>query len=352
VLSKLKELFWHIVVVLVAVALEGLAHWAYDQHLLSANSFWVATGSLIVALFIAFQIWLYFWKKKRPVFILIPAFDDNYFFASLLQSLLAQLQQRNLVGIPISHQGSQSVAGQKWDFNEILRHKHDYAAGIIAGLAPGVGTTEVNHFLTNFAKPVVFVDAVPFSQESAFPDKTAYVGFDDKMGGQLAADGLLKGSPPNLTAPRILVIGGQLKKERQQAFGRQIKTARPNAEVVVNDDGKFSRDEARRIAEQYFETSDHQNRYDGVFCTNDEMALGVLDATRKLPPDVTRPWIVGYDAIPEALRAIQNGAIKNTIVQDTRELAERGSEIVADLLGDRNNLFGKVTQLEPHLYKR
>ena len=302
---------------------------------------------------ISFQLWLYYWNRRRPVFILISPFHNNYFFAGLLQSLLEELWARKLMGVPISHTAGRGPAGQNRDFDEILRHKHDYAGGVVAALEPEVGPDEVKRFLVAFAKPVIFLDAAPFEQEANYPPATAFVGFDDTAGGRQAAKALLNAIAPVSDTPRILVIDGNLKKDRQRAFKGHMETAIPTGVVVVNEHGRFIRDEARRIAEHYFKAYSEKNHFDGIFCTNDEMALGVLDAIPSLPQGVVeRPLIVGYDAIPEAIRAIENGTqLRNTVVQDTRELAQRGAELIADLLEGSPNPYPTISLLQPVIYK-
>ena len=351
--SKLRKhpLYWHLVAALIAGIVELLLGEARKQHLLKGESFWIATGLVVGGLLISLQIWLYYWNRRRLVFVLLPPFHNNYFFAGLLWNLLEELRERDLVGVPISHTSGRGQAGQNRDFDEILRRKQDYMAGIVAGLEPGVGADEVRHFLAAFGKPVVFVDAEPFQQERDYPPTTAYVGFDDKAGARIAADALLDALPKSCSAPRILVIGGNLKKDRQVAFKQHVKTLRPKATVAVDEDGRFLREEACKIAERYLRNG--QVPCDGVFCTNDEMALGALDAMQRLVENGTKPLLVGYDAIPEAVREIEKGTqFKNTVVQETRELAARGSELIADFLEGSRNPLAKVNRLEPVVYKK
>jgi ABC-type sugar transport system substrate-binding protein len=70
----------------------------------------------------------------------------------------------------------------------------------------------------------------------------------------------------------------------------------------------------------------------GIFAINDETALGVLSALEALGrEDVT---VVGYDAIPEARRAIREGtALRADVVQHPREMGAQVLRAVADHLG-------------------
>jgi ribose transport system substrate-binding protein len=343
-------LYGHIVAALIAAVVETILKEAYKWHILTQESFWIATGMVVVGLLVSFQVWLY-WNRRPLVFILMPPFHNNYFYAGLLWSLLDELRRRQLVGVPISH-SSGGPAGQNQDFDEILRRKHDYVAGVIAGLEPGVGADDVKRFIAAFGKPVVLVDAEPFEEEKDYPAAAAYAGFDDAAGGVIAAKALLHVLGRDCAAPRILVIGGNLKTQRQLGFQQHIKTLRPQAVVVVDQDGRFLREEASRIAAQYL--SDEQKHYDGVFCTNDEMALGALDAMLGLSQkDSKPPLLVGYDAIPEAVREIERGTqFKNTVRQDTSELAARGADLIRTFLKGSRNPPAKINRLKPVVYRK
>ena len=64
-----------------------------------------------------------------------------------------------------------------------------------------------------------------------------------------------------------------------------------------------------------------------VFCTNDEMALGAVDAVQKLSAAGEDPGelvIVGVDGTREAIATIDSGGtrFRSTIVQDSRRVAE------------------------------
>jgi ribose transport system substrate-binding protein len=71
-----------------------------------------------------------------------------------------------------------------------------------------------------------------------------------------------------------------------------------------------------------------EQRLDAIFCTNDEMALGAVDAL--LSPATEAPLIVGIDGVQEARDLIDTtrSPLRATVVQDTHLVA--GS--VVDLL--------------------
>ena len=60
-----------------------------------------------------------------------------------------------------------------------------------------------------------------------------------------------------------------------------------------------------------------------VFANNDDMALGAIDAWQEAGlPMEELPFIVGVDATPPALEALQAGTLKGTVRNDAVGLAE------------------------------
>ena len=66
----------------------------------------------------------------------------------------------------------------------------------------------------------------------------------------------------------------------------------------------------------------HRPGWDAVFCTNDEMALGAVDALRAT--DSPGTVVIGVDGIAEARTLIDSGTspLRATVVQDCDRLAE------------------------------
>ena len=60
-----------------------------------------------------------------------------------------------------------------------------------------------------------------------------------------------------------------------------------------------------------------------VFCENDEMALGALEAVR-LARKQNQVQIVGFDAVGDALNSIKNGGLAGTIAQQPYEMGRIG----------------------------
>ncbi|MBP5232075.1 MAG: LacI family DNA-binding transcriptional regulator [Planctomycetes bacterium] len=119
----------------------------------------------------------------------------------------------------------------------------------------------------------------------------------DNAAGMTAAMAAL--CPPGKAA-RVAVIAGpadqQVSVERYQGVEAAAK-ANPRLSIV-RAEGSFSFASGQAAMEQLLE---RKEKFDGVVCMNDEMALGAMAAARghglEAPGDF---WLLGYDDIPAA----------------------------------------------------
>jgi len=293
--------------------------------------------------------------KQHRVFIIISAYDKRQFFADVLGQLYKELRFRNLACDTLTpFDQDYSPTDQEQHLKSILKRKQAYVGGLVVPIEPGDGR-QFKQFLVEFGKPVVFFDVAPFMREDDYGKNACFVGCDNHVGGQEAARALVHilRATSNAT-PRILVIGGSVQTGRQEAFIAKILEAFPGAKVTRTDSGRFSRDVACSIALDYFRQANNlHGSYDGVFCTNDEMALGVIDALYSLPGDFNRETcVIGYDGIQEVVRMIGRNRtpLKNTVVQDTTDLAKQAVSLLGRMVDGDNSEIKRINPLQPRLH--
>jgi DNA-binding LacI/PurR family transcriptional regulator len=296
--------------------------------------------------------------SRKRVFVIVSAyvsaFQEQQFFADILQYLISDLAVHNLEVVPKTPSRDYSAYQQDQQFREILSNRHTYLGGILIPVEPKEREREIKEFVAQFRKPVVFLDVLPFASESEYPPNTCAVATDNKLGGKKAAEEMariLQGR--SIVTPKVLVIGSSIQKDRQQGFMERIRVLLPTSILVLNEQGHFLRDEARRITLNEFRTANEGTiPFHGVFCTNDEMALGVLDALATLhTQSPTAVTVVGFDGIRQALLDIEqeDSALANTVVQNVKELTGRAVTSLIKLLAREQ--VQRITLLPPHLYK-
>ena len=102
----------------------------------------------------------------------------------------------------------------------------------------------------------------------------------------------------------------------------------PDIKVRMSLRGEYLRTVARQA---YTEAADRPHAVDAVLCANDHMALWVLDALDALGAEKL-PVIVGVNAVPEAIAAIETGRMLATAHFDTMAMSAIATEAAVRFL--------------------
>ncbi|HEX7312468.1 MAG TPA: substrate-binding domain-containing protein [Pyrinomonadaceae bacterium] len=152
----------------------------------------------------------------------------------------------------------------------------------------------------------------------------SHIASDNLSGGRLAAEYIAKALNGQ---GEVGVIGQQEVQsglDRELGFKEEMKK-HPGIKVAAVLNGGGRRDSALKAAEDMLQGNPNLK---GIFGINDDSALGALSAAESAGrKDMV---IVGYDAIPEAVKAIQRGsALKADVAQQPRDLGARTIEAIS-----------------------
>jgi ABC-type sugar transport system substrate-binding protein len=185
-----------------------------------------------------------------------------------------------------------------------------------------VAPTDVSALNTTFDKaraakiPVLFVDT-----DGTWPYKATFIGTDNKAGGALGGKFLcdeLKGKGD------IAIITGVMTT---QSIRARVEGARESAKKCgLNVVAELPADSDRAKGQQVMEdilTS--KPTVKGVFAANDLMALGAAEAV-KARGKTGQILLVGFDAIPEAAKAILAGQLAASVAQNPSNMGKFGVE--------------------------
>jgi ABC-type sugar transport system substrate-binding protein len=142
--------------------------------------------------------------------------------------------------------------------------------------------------------------------------------------------------------------------ERQRRFVSALQDKVPGVKVEVNEQGGFSRENARDIVSRYIRAASARGQeLNLVFCANDEMALGALDAVYGVQASGMKCGdlaIVGVDGTDEAMAIIKSGGtpFRATVMQDSRIMAEAAVGILTRILG--GEAVATELILQSHVY--
>ena len=123
-------------------------------------------------------------------------------------------------------------------------------------------------------------------------------------------------------------VGASAATQRKEGFDGYITDNCPGIEIIASQTGDFTRSQGKEVMESFLKTYDD---IDAVFCHNDDMALGAIEAIKeagKKPGEDIK--IIGVDGVKGAFEAILAGEM-NCTVECTPILAEQIFDTAAKL---------------------
>ena len=249
------------------------------------------------------------------------------------------------------------VISQKRLFNKILEDKNYFIGGLVVPTDFADHGLELKKFIDDFKKPILFIDAPPPFKEIEYPENSAFIGYNNLEGGKLAAKAMhYELNKFDMSKYNVLIIASKVVSQRQFGFAEHLKEIMKSklGEVECLEDGHFRREDGSKIYKKVlsFKNSDYLY-YQGIFCTNDEMALGVLSTINDIhgfPKE--KITIIGYDSITEATELIKSkdSPIKNSVNQEPDKLASRSVEKLLKMIKGGHVLTCEY--IDPVLYHK
>jgi ribose transport system substrate-binding protein len=263
-------------------------------------------------------------KGAERAFLVTSAFSQKYFVADFVKSVHNVFDSNGTDLVLKVPDRDYDASAQSHHLSRILDRRHDYVGGIIVVTEMRRLRDDLIAFCRKSRLPVVFTDVEPFDREIDYPYNTAFVGYDTGELGELAGTWLvqrLRGKPH----PHILIIASREHVVRQVRCEQALRSGL--RDVVITTDAKcdFVRSLAYKAVRSHIQQLEAGQCLDAIFCTNDEMALGAVDALAvAAPAPATRETlVVGIDGVLEATTLIDTAAspLRATVVQDTQRLA-------------------------------
>ena len=192
-------------------------------------------------------------------------------------------------------------------------------------------TQQVNVILVNPVDSDAVVPAIEAANQANIPvialDRGASGGeiattiaSDNVQGGNLAGEELIRLVGSGSVAQLEGIPGAEPARDRGQGFQDAIDS-QSAVEVVASQTANFDRGEGLNVTENILQANPDVA---GIFAQNDEMALGAVQALGDSAGDEVK--VVGFDAIEDALSAIQDGTMNATIAQQPEVMGSLGVE--------------------------
>jgi methyl-galactoside transport system substrate-binding protein len=178
--------------------------------------------------------------------------------------------------------------------------------------------------------PVVFINREPSEADMSanntgdYAGKFTYVGADarqsGKFQGELIADLPNKGDINGDGKLQYVMIEGDpenvdAKYRTEFSISQYKDKAGLEVDQLLDQVGMWDRAKGQQIAQDAL--TQFGNQIEVIFCNNDDMALGakasIEAAGRKVGDDI---YLVGVDALAEAVQAVMDGAMTGTVLND------------------------------------
>lgn len=290
----------------------------------SSVSMWfvVTISSVAVASWVTISIIRRNRNRSRRSFLITSAFSQKYYVAAFVQRLHGALDRDGIDLVLKVPDRDYDASAQHHHLNRVLGRRHDYIGGIIVASEVHRLRDDLTIFCRKSRLPVIFTDLEPYDTESAYPDNSAYIGYDTSELGELAGKWLAK-RLRGKKRPRILIIASREHSSRQERCEKVLRDEFPEAVITTNDQCEFTRSRAYDAVRSHVRQMDARQCLDAIFCTNDEMALGAVDALSTSIPAAKATVVIGVDGVLEAKALIDtaDSPLRATVVQDTHRLA-------------------------------
>lgn len=192
-------------------------------------------------------------------------------------------------------------------------------------------TQQVNAILVNPVDSDAVVPAIEAANQANIPvialdrgasggELATTIASDNVQGGNLAGEELIRLVGSGSVAQLEGTPGADPARDRGEGFQDAIG-AQSAVEVIASQSANFDRAEGLNVAENILQANPD---IAGIFAQNDEMALGAVQALGDNAGDDVK--VVGFDAIEDALSAIQDGTMNATVAQQPAEIGSLGVE--------------------------
>jgi ribose transport system substrate-binding protein len=226
-------------------------------------------------------------KRWRRSFLVTSAFSQKYYVAAFVQRLHSAFDRHGIDLVLKVPDRDYDASAQSHHLDRLLDRRHDYIGGIIVASEVHRLRDDLTMFCRKSRLPVVFTDLEPFDKESDYPENSAYIGYDTGELGELAG--------------RWLALRLKERNVRGSLSSRAYDSVCAHIRAL-----------------------DSRQCLSAIFCTNDEMALGAVDALSSVSsPAIQSTVVVGIDGVLEAKALIDSAhsPLCATVVQDTHRLA-------------------------------
>lgn len=269
----------------------------------------------------------------KKIGICIYKFDDN-FMTTYRNALEASLKEKGYEVTVVD--GKNDQATQNEQINTFISQQYD---ALIVNPCMTSAADGIMSLVKAANIPTVIINREPEASVMEMYDKTAYVGCDaaqsGTMQGELILDTANKGDINGDGKVSYIMVQGDPEnidaKLRTEYSVKALTDAGITVEELNLTRGDWDQAKGQEIVAN--DLSKFGDQIEVVFCNNDAMALGAIQAieanNRVVGEDI---YLVGVDALDDALKQVQDGKMTGTVLNDAVGQADKAIETMEKLL--------------------
>lgn len=235
------------------------------------------------------------------------------------------------------------AAGVQKNQNDQVEELIDEGCNILCvNLVDRADPSEIIDFARESEVPIIFFNREPVAEDLHQWDKLYYVGADAKQSGKLQGELAVEMIEENSQIDKnkdgkiqYVVLEGEMGHQdaiiRTENAVNTLKENGIEVEKLSCKIANWNRAQAQNRMEQII--GEHQSKIELVLSNNDDMALGAVDAYKKLNyTSSALPAFLGIDGTEAGLQGVENQELWGTVYNDKEGQAKAMAELSAALL--------------------
>lgn len=235
------------------------------------------------------------------------------------------------------------AAGVQKNQNDQVEELIDEGCNILCvNLVDRADPSEIIDLARESEVPIIFFNREPVAEDLRQWDKLYYVGADAKQSGKLQGELAVEMIEANSQIDKnkdgkiqYVVLEGEMGHQdaiiRTENAVNTLKENGIEVEKLSCKIANWNRAQAQNRMEQII--GEHQNKIELVLGNNDDMALGAVDAYKKLNyTSAALPFFLGIDGTEAGLQGVVNQELWGTVYNDKEGQAKAMAELSAALI--------------------
>jgi ribose transport system substrate-binding protein len=239
----------------------------------------------------------------------------------------------------ITLDGQDNTTKQVADLEGVIAQGYD---GLIVSPRTNEGVAPVIQQVIDAGIPVVTIDR----RADGVSGLLAHVGADNVIGGEAQGEAILSLFPDGAKIIELLGTPGASPAIDRSAGLHNIIDPAGIIEVVCQQTGNFNRNDGLTVTENCLTANPDVQ---AIVAANDDMALGAIEAASAAGLSIP---IIGFDALPEAIQAVNDGTMYGTVEQFPGGQSRTALQTIMSFIVDGAAPESDVVLLSPRLVSK